>query len=219
MDAERFSARAPSLDANAKAILSLRLPHPARIAVDGRTASGKTTFADALASVIERSGRHTIRASIDGFHHPKAVRHRRGRLSADGYYEDARDLAAVRKFLLDPLGPGGSRLYATGTFNLERDEPLRPDVRCAPDDAVLIADGTFLQRLELRSAWDFIIFLDVPEEEARRRGVKRDATALGGPDATSELYVRRYGPAFTRYKAECSPSENADVVIDNSASI
>lgn len=135
-----------SLDAVAETILRLRLPHPARVAVDGRTAAGKTTFADALAAALKHSGREIIRASIDGFHRPKAIRHRQGRLSPSGYYEDARDLAAVRQFLLDPLGPSGDRSYASRNFDLERDEPLKPDVRLASEDAVLIVDGTFLQR-------------------------------------------------------------------------
>jgi uridine kinase len=187
-----------------------------RVAVDGRTASGKTTFADELASAISGAGRTVIRASVDGFHHPAAVRHRQGRLSPDGYYEDARDLTAVRNLLLEPLGPNGNGCYVTQTFDLERDRPVEPEVKQAGEDAVLIVDGTFLQRPELRSAWDFVIFLDVPEDEARRRGVNRDYTALDGQAGASELYSRRYGPAFSRYELECNPADRADVVIDNS---
>lgn len=80
---------------------------------------------------------------------------------------------------------------------------------------MLIVDGTFLQRPELRDAWDFVIFLDVPAEEARRRGVERDVSHLGGTTAASELYDRRYGPAFARYDAECRPVDNADVIMDS----
>lgn len=139
-----------------------------------------------------------------------------GRFSPDGYYEDARDLAAVRTLLLDPLSTGGDRLYCMATFDLERDEALKPNFGRASEDAVLIVDGTFLQRPELRSHWDFVIFLDVPEEEARRRGVERDSCALGRRTAAFELYVQRYGPAFTRYETECRPATGADIVIDNS---
>jgi uridine kinase len=168
-----------------------------------------------LAAVLTGCGRSVIRATIDGFHRPQAIRHRQGRLSPDGYYEDARDLAAVRRFLLDPLGPGGSRCYCSATFDLERDEPLQQEVHRADDDAVLIVDGTFLQRPELKKAWDFVIFLDVPEEEARRRGVARDTPALRGLVPATELYTLRYGPAFVRYEAECSPRANAQMVIQN----
>ena len=73
-------------------------------------------------------------------------------------------------------------------------------------------DGEFLQRPELKAAWDFIVFLDVSAEEARRRGVERDASFL---ENASELYDHRYGPAFDRYERECRPAEHADVVITN----
>jgi uridine kinase len=219
MNSSGRSVRTSSIEAIAHRVVALRQSHPTRVAVDGRTASGKTTFADELAAAIERLGRRTIRASIDGFHRPKAVRHRRGRLSPDGYYEDARDVNAMRKLLLDPLGPSGDRMYVTTTFDLERDEPRKPSPRLASEDAVLVVDGTFLQRPELSSAWDLVIFLDVPEEVARRRGVERDSLALGGETSTSELYLQRYGPAFTRYETECSPAEQADVLIDNSKPI
>lgn len=201
----------------AEHIDELRLSHPTRVAVDGRTASGKTTFADALATAVQQRGRPVIRASVDGFHRPRVERHRRGRQSPEGYYEDARDLHALRQLLLDPLGPGGDRHYVTASFDLDRDKPLARLPEQATSDAVLIVDGTFLQRPELSDAWDFVIFLDVHADEARRRGVERDAAGLGGNAIASELYDRRYGPAFARYDAECRPADNADIVVDNSS--
>ncbi len=59
-----------------------------RVAVDGRTASGKTTLADELGVAVEAAGRPVVRTSIDGFHRPRAERHARGRYSAEGYYHD-----------------------------------------------------------------------------------------------------------------------------------
>jgi uridine kinase len=82
----------------AGAIASLNLGHPTRVAVDGRTASGKTTLAAELAEALRRRGRPVISTSIDGFHRPKAERYRQGRHSRS-YYEDARDLAAIRRLL------------------------------------------------------------------------------------------------------------------------
>jgi len=209
----------PAIEHVAKRILEFSLSHPVRVAVDGRTASGKTTFADALAAIMQQGRRPVIRASVDGFHRSRVERYRQGRLSSDGYYEDARDLQAMRHLLLDPLGPGGDRNYVTASFDLGGDRPLERSPERAAKDAVLIVDGTFLQRPELRDAWDFVIFLDVPADEARRRGVERDAPALGGIAAASELYDRRYGPAFARYDAECQPVDNADIVMDNTSRI
>ncbi|CAE6859576.1 hypothetical protein R75461_07911 [Paraburkholderia nemoris] len=74
-------------------ILAVRTSRPLRVAVDGRTASGKSSLAAELSLMLGRGGREVINGSVDSFHHPKAVRYRQGRFSAAGYYHDARDLA------------------------------------------------------------------------------------------------------------------------------
>lgn len=79
-------SRSDVLDQVAQGIKGLRLGHPIRIAIDGRTASGKTTLADELAALLQGQGRSVIRTSIDGFHRPRAERYARGRHSAEGYY-------------------------------------------------------------------------------------------------------------------------------------
>ena len=88
--------------------------HPVRVAIDGVDAAGKTTLADELVAPLERAGRQVVRASIDGFHHPEAIRRRRGSLSAEGYYRDSFDHATLAEELLLPLGPGGDRRPAPG---------------------------------------------------------------------------------------------------------
>ena len=128
------------IDQLAAAIASLDLEHPTRVAVDGRTASGKTTLAAELGGALRRVGRPVISTSIDGFHRPKAKRYRQGRHSPWGYYEDARDLAAVRRLLLDPLGPEGDRRYRTASFDLERDVPVDVPAELAAPNAILIVE-------------------------------------------------------------------------------
>src|SRR5438552_14417672 len=157
------SARVALLHTVAAAIDGIQLSHPVRVAIDGRTAVGKTTFAEDLALTLRNNGRNVIRTSVDGFHRPRAERYRQGRYSAIGYYEDARDLTAMKRWLLDPLGPRGNRRYRTAIFDLALDQPLDEPPTLAGDDDILIVDGTFLQRLELRGAWDVVVFLDVPE--------------------------------------------------------
>lgn len=65
-------------------ITEVDLPHPVRVGIDGIDGAGKTTIADELVAPIERHGRSVIRASVDGFPNPRAIRHRRGRHSPDG---------------------------------------------------------------------------------------------------------------------------------------
>ena len=77
----------------------------------------------------------------------------------------------------------------------------------------VIADGVFLQRLELAGLWDFTIFLAVGEEEILRRAARRDAERFGDGDVGR--YRRRYLPAQRAYAEQMRPAESADVVVDN----
>ena len=65
-------------------VAAVRLSHPTRVAIDGVDAAGKSMLADELVPAIERLGRSVIRASIDGFHNPQSIRHRKGSLSPHG---------------------------------------------------------------------------------------------------------------------------------------
>ena len=210
-----LSQRTVVLNELAIGIARLESARPIRVAIDGRTASGKTTLADELARLIEPGGRQVIRTSIDGFHRPRAQRYARGRYSPEGYYYDARDHAAINALLLAPLGPGGDCHYRTASFDLTNDRPVQQELRRASMDAILIVDGTFLQRPELRNGWDLTIFVEVSERVAALRGVGRDAALLGGAESARQLYAARYQPAFDLYERLCSPSATADVILNN----
>lgn len=195
-------------------IEGLDLGHPVRVAVDGITAAGKTTFAEGLAATLRRRGRSVIRVSMDGFHHRRAVRHRQGRGSADGYYEDAYDMEGVRRVLLDPLGPGGDRCHRRALIDLVTDAPVdEPPVEAAPGD-VLVVDGSFLQKPVVRDGWDLVVYLRAGFAAAEERGARRDADALGGLDAARAAFRDRYHAAQRRYLAECDPEAGADTVVD-----
>ncbi|MGE4183616.1 MAG: uridylate kinase, partial [Hyphomicrobiaceae bacterium] len=155
--------RTAVLEGLATRLTGVLLGRPVRVAIDGRTGSGKTTLADEIATLVRRKGYPVIRTSIDGFHRPKSQRYARGRYSAEGYYYDARDLPAVMQLLLVPLGPNGDRLYRTQSFDLENDMPVEQEPQLAPANGILVVDGTFLQRPELSDGWDITIFVKASE--------------------------------------------------------
>ncbi|HEX9419266.1 MAG TPA: hypothetical protein VGA81_09425, partial [Methylomirabilota bacterium] len=106
-------ARRAVLDRVAAAVLALPAERTKRVGIDGVDGAGKTTFADELRDRLVSSGRPLIRAGVDWFHHPKPVRYRRGRYSPEGHYRDSYDYAALRRLLLDPLGPGARSSTST----------------------------------------------------------------------------------------------------------
>lgn len=151
-----------------------------RVAVDGITGAGKTTFAGQLAELVQARGRPALHVSMDGFHHPRPVRYRQGRDSPRGYYEDAYDLDTAAAVLLAPLGPGGDRVIRTRIHDLETDGAVEDEVAELAPDAVLVVDGTFLQRPPLRGLWDVVVHLDTTFEAASRRAALRDTDLFGG---------------------------------------
>jgi uridine kinase len=189
--------------------------HPARVAIDGVTAAGKSTFARELSSAVAARGRPVIHLTMDGYHHRRAHRHRRGRMSATGYYDDAYDFAAFARLVLIPLGPGGDRRYRERIIDLASDLPVTEAPATAPADGVLIVDGSFLQRPELAGHWDHCVFLDTSLDVARSRGVRRDAAQFGGPAQAEQLYAERYHAACRRYLDAVRPAERATLVIDH----
>jgi uridine kinase len=199
----------------ASTIVALHRPHPTRVAIDGVDASGKTTLGDELAVAIVSLGRPIIRASVDGFHNPAAVRMRRGPTSPEGYYFDSFDYDTLIESLLQPLGPGGSLAFRRAVFDFRADEPVRAPAEHAQPDAILILDGVFLHRPELREHFDFTIFLRIDFEVALARVEERDLELFGSVEEIRRRYRRRYIPGQQLYITEVQPERRASVVIDN----
>src|SRR5262249_9234617 len=149
---------------------------------------GKTTLADELAEVLMQHGRAVIRASIDGFHRPRAERHRQGEDSPEGYYAHSFDYDALRSALLEPLGPHGSRIYRRAIFDYRTDAPSMTEEKLAPVDAILLFDGVFLLRPEMHDQWDYRVFVDVPFAITTERAILRDNVLFGSAEATRARY-------------------------------
>jgi uridine kinase len=193
-------------------LLGKRPGHPLCVAVDGITASGKTTFARDLTDAVIGAGRPAVQLSMDGYHHPRAHRYRQGRESASGYYEDAYDFEAFATFVLEPLGGVRDWRYVPSVIDLASDTGARQEPIALSEDAVLIVDGSFLQR-DLSALWDEVIWLDSAFDSARARGVRRDADALGGTTAAEHRFEVRYHAASRRYVEQERPAERATIVI------
>lgn len=185
------------------------------LAVDGRDGAGKTAFADGLAEIFAEDGSAVFRASIDGFHRPRAERYARGRTSPEGFYLDSYDVATFRRVLIDPFRDGAQTAATTGfqlaAFDVARDAPVESAWVTAPMDAVLIVDGIFLHRHDLRGLWDWSLWLDVPIEVAYARMALRDGI---DPDPLAPSNAR-YREGMRLYLSEADPAAAASVVVDN----
>jgi uridine kinase len=187
-----------------------------RVAVDGRTGSGKTTFGRELAAALQRLGRTTLQASMDDFKYP--WRHARefgyDRVSGHGYYRNAYDFEAARELLLRPAGRDGNGRVVLCSFDPLTGNEYKDVVVRAPADGILIVDTAFAFRPEYDEFWDFRIRLEVDPHVAFERGVERDREREGFEDAV-RVHRDRYGVAEALYLAEVDPLTRADLVLDN----
>ncbi len=192
-------------------IVCVQLDHPVRVAIDGVDGAGKTMLADELATPVAARNRSVIRASVDDFHNPRTRRYRLGKDSPEGYYRDSFDHEAIETRLLRPLGPAGNRFIRRRAFDYRTDTTVDPPVEEAAADAILLLDGIFLQRPELREHFELTIFLDAPFEVTIARTVARDGA---DPDVETASN-RRYVEGQRLYLAECDPRARADILVDN----
>lgn len=185
------------------------------LAVDGSDGAGKTVFADSLAQVFAEDGSSVFRASIDGFHRPRTERYARGRTSPEGYYRDSYDYSTFRRVLIEPFRDGAQSAAAAGfqlaAFDVDRDAAVESEWVTAPRDAVLIVDGIFLNRPELRGLWHWSVWLDVPIDVAAARLAFRDGS---DPDPAAASNARsRQGQEL--YLREADPRAAASAIVDN----
>jgi uridine kinase len=208
--------RAEMLAELAELVLAVDRPHPVRVAIDGCSAAGKTTLADELAQVLrDRTEREVVRAEIDYFKRAVELRTAYPVDSPEGYYLDTWDNEAIRDRLLIPLGPDGDRRYTTAIMSPSAQTALDTPLAVAADDAVLLADGAFLQRPELDACWDLRVYVDITFDEVLRRGIARDQAWMTSPEAAEHRYRTKYIPGERLYVDQIQPRTRAQLVLNN----
>lgn len=143
------------------------------------------------------AGRPVDVVEVADFLRAASLRLERGRDDSDAFYEDWVDVDALRREVLDPLGPDGSRRWLPTLWDAQRDRATRADYRTATDDAVVLVRGWFLLGAGL--PWDLTVHLAVSAAARRRR-------------VSAETAIREL-PAYDRYDAEVAPASVADIVV------
>jgi hypothetical protein len=180
----------------AERLAGLRPAHTLRVAVDGAPAAGPDRLADALVGPLRARGRPVLRVGARWFLRQASLRLEYGRHDPLEFYERWLDAAALRREVLDRLGPGGDSRYLPTLWDPERDRATRADYLPAPDGAVLLVDGALLLGRSL--PFDLTVHIRLSGGALRRRVPDGERWTL---------------PAFDRYDTEVRPAEVADVVV------
>jgi uridine kinase len=209
-----------------------RLHERVVVAIDGPDCAGKTTVADQLATALQRPAppaasrkaparQHlpartvpTLRSSVDGFNRPRAQRYARGELSAEGYYLDSFDYPSLLdRYLLPFLA--GEPVLRTNIFDHRCDSERPLEALAVPAGAVLIVDGVFLLRPELRELWTLSVYLRVSPAETLSRAHRRDLELFGSCEEIERRYLGRYLPGQALYREREHPEQLAHILVDN----
>lgn len=200
----------------AREILKIKKTTPILVGINGIDASGKTFLASELAEELRQKNQKIIKASIDDFHNPKAIRYKKGENSPEGYYYNSFNYLALIDNLLSPLFLGKTECK-TAVFDYRKDLELAEPLIQIENNSILLMEGVFLFRSELIKYWDLKIFLAIDFDSSISRAINResDKKYLGKEQAIIERYKNKYIQGQKIYFKEENPLQKADIVIDN----
>jgi hypothetical protein len=172
---------------------------PIRVGVDSPVETDGGRLADQIAATLHDCAGPVARVRAGDFLRARSLRLEFGLAEADIFRSGWYDSAALRREVLDPLAPGGSRSWLQQLRDPQTDRSVRQARQPAPAGLVLVLDGRFLAAPELRSGFDLLVLLDVsPAARARR---------LQAGDAARVL------PAWSSYLDDVRPHLLADLVV------
>jgi hypothetical protein len=85
--------------------------------------------------------------------------------------------------VLRPCWPDGLRVCRPRLFDSFHEVAFPEEWVTLAEHAVLLVDGAFLRRTELRVEWDLVIWLDVDAETIVSRAKTRDMALVGAEGA------------------------------------
>ncbi|MBQ8967762.1 uridine kinase [Ruminococcus sp.] len=178
------------------------------VGIDGLGGAGKSTISETLCNELEDNDINTILLHIDNLIHPRAVRYNPAYPQWQCYYDLQWRFDHFTK-VINELKAG--KTCSVELYDKDNDSYFTEDYAAA-GKTVIVVEGIFLQRKEYAGVFDYMVYIDIPEEERLTRVLKRD-TYIGNEQEIRDKYENRYFPAERRYFAEYAPDKNADFVV------
>ena len=104
---------------------------------------------------------------------------------------------------------------STASYDHRAGAEVTTSAAAVPTKAVLVVDGVFLLRPELRDVWTLSVYLRVSPQETLRRAHQRDLDVFGSAGQISRRYLGRYLPGQAIYRRQADPEAFAQVLVDN----
>jgi len=187
---------------------------PARtiiIGIDGLGGAGKSTITELLHKKFSEENYSITVLHIDDFIHQKAIRYNDNYDEWKCYYDLQWRYDYLISEVIKPIKCGGDFNGKIELYDKDNDTYYLSETNI-PVGSIVIVEGVFLQREELDGLFDYMIYIDIPEEIRLDRVLERDGY-IGNKQQIKAKYNNRYFPAEHYYIEKCSPDLNADYVI------
>ncbi|WP_156757384.1 nucleoside/nucleotide kinase family protein [Actinokineospora pegani] len=165
-----------------------------RVLVDGAGPARPDALADAAVDPLRVLGREVLRVRAGDFLRPASLRFEHGKRDPDARRDRWLDAAALRREVLDPLGPGGSGRALPALWDAATDRATRAGYVGLPAGGVVLVDG------------EFLLGRGLPHELSAHLWLSPGALARGLP--ADEHWAL---PAFADYDREVDPLRAADL--------
>ncbi len=167
-----------------------------RVAVDGSRAGDPTGFADSLVEPLRVLGRPAVLIRAETFWRDAALRLEYGRTDLESFTSGWLDAAALRREVLDPVGPGGLGRFLPSLRDPATNRVTREPARAARPGTILLVSGELLLGHGL--PFDHTIHLALSPGARRRHTPEEWQWTL---------------PAFDDYDRDVDPVRRADVAL------
>lgn len=158
---------------------------PGIVAIDGRSAGGKTTLATLVSQAVPNAT--VVHTDDIAWHHS---------------FFDWTDL--LLSAVLEPVRAGRSVAYRPSAWE---ERGRKGTIGVPPDCSMVILEGVGAARRELAHAVDAVVWVQSDMEQARTRGIARD-----GGDAAATAFWDEWMAAELTFLADQRPWERANII-------
>jgi hypothetical protein len=183
-------------DVVADRLLSTPTDHPLRVAVDGPRAAWPLSFARRLVEPLRTRGRPAEIIDAETFWRDASLRYEWGRTDVEAYAQRWLDAEALRREVLDPLGPSGTSSFLPALRDPATNRSVRAAPVTVPGTAVVVIAGELLLGHGL--PFDYVVHLAVDTGARERQTPQEWLWTL---------------PAHDAYDRDVQPDELADIVV------
>jgi uridine kinase len=150
------------------------------VALDSEDTAAADAFGADLVEVLKKRGHSAFAARLTDFVAARDKREAWGAPSAESIYGTTYDLSVLRRVLVDPFRMGGSTGFVAAAYDRARERQIQAKWLTAPEDAILVISGEYLQRPELRGLWNFTAWLEsAPAGKASEDKAAEDKLVVG----------------------------------------